>query len=177
MTASQFTIVTPALQDVEAMNTMWAQSWLDTYPTEEFGVSREWVKARVGDGKSKERIEKRQQQIASSKNNPDMLWRIAKNKTGDVIGVVAPYRDEKAQHLGAIYVDKKYHGKGVAGALMKEILAWADPSRPMELEVATYNERAKAFYRKYGFKEVAGSENLVHEVIPVIKMIRKGGGQ
>jgi len=60
---------------------------------------------------------------------------------------------------------------------MQEILDWADPHRPLELEVAAYNERAKAFYRKYGFIAVKDSQHLVHETIPVVTMTRKGDKQ
>lgn len=47
--------------------------------------------------------------------------------------------------------------------------------KPIDLEVVTYNGRAKAFYRKYNFDEIPGTEVLFAEKIPVITMIRKGG--
>lgn len=171
----EFTVTTPTLDDVESMNAMWNQSWLDTYPNEAAGVTREWVEKKIGTWDSQENIAKRKQQLLDAQGNPDAMWRVAKDREGKVLGVAAPYRDENVQHLGAIYVDKNYHGSGVARALMKEILAWADPMRPLELEVAAYNERAKAFYRKYGFKETSGTGRMHHGVIPVIAMIRKGG--
>lgn len=171
----EFIIAVPTLDDVEHMNAMWNQSWLDTYPNEAAGVTHEWVKKKIGGWENPENIQKRKKQLIDAESNPDVMWRVAKDKNGKVIGVAAPYRDATTQCVGAIYVDKDYHGSGVAQALMKEILAWADPARPLELEVATYNERAKAFYRKYGFTEVEDSERLVHDTIPVVKMIRKGG--
>ncbi|HEU5121414.1 MAG TPA: GNAT family N-acetyltransferase [Candidatus Saccharimonadales bacterium] len=177
MAEQRFTITSPSLAEVEELNAMWTQSWLDTYPNEEFGVPYEWVSEKISRQTTPEGIEKRKKQIQAAAGNPDVLWRIAKDKSGKIIGVAAPHRDENVQRLGALYVDKKYHGSGVAQALMKEILAWADPTRPIELEVATYNERAKAFYKKYGFEEVSGSEHLVHDKIPVVRMIRKGDKQ
>jgi diamine N-acetyltransferase len=57
------------------------------------------------------------------------------------------------------YVDRRWHGQGVAGALMAETLARARAlgRRTMYLAVWERNARAIAFYRKAGFRE-AGSQ-------------------
>ena len=172
--APKFTIRDAVESDVIGILKMHAQSWLDTYPNEDAGVSREWVEAKVGRWDSDEKIEQRRDLIRRSKDNPDLMYKVAENSDGDIIGIVAPYRNKDVQRVGAIYVDKAYQGSGIAQQLMDEIIAWADPSRPLELEVASYNERAKAFYRKYGFEELEGSEHLVHETMPAVTMIRKG---
>jgi ribosomal protein S18 acetylase RimI-like enzyme len=54
------------------------------------------------------------------------------------------------------YVDRRWHGQGVAGALMKETLAQARAlgRRTVYLAVWERNARAIAFYRKAGFREV-----------------------
>ncbi len=54
------------------------------------------------------------------------------------------------------YVDRRWHGQGVAGALMTETLARARAlgRRTMYLAVWERNARAIAFYRKAGFREV-----------------------
>lgn len=54
------------------------------------------------------------------------------------------------------YVDKPYHGRGVAQRLMAEIDAVARErkSRTMWLGVWEHNDRARAFYAKYGFRHV-----------------------
>ncbi|HEU5121549.1 MAG TPA: GNAT family N-acetyltransferase [Candidatus Saccharimonadales bacterium] len=170
-------IITDATtDDVEAIIAMHAQSWRDTYPNENAGVSHEWVENRVQTWSNPEKLAKRTEKIKQASHDPDLLYRVAKDSEGRIIGMIMPHRDETTQRVGAIYVDKAYYGTGLAQRLMSEILDWADPTRPLELEVATYNERAKAFYRKYGFKEVEGSE-YNYDVIPVVKMIRKGDRQ
>lgn len=163
--------------DVPAILKMHAQSWLDTYPNEDAGVTREWVEAKVGRWASYENLEKRREFIRERKDDPNAIYKIAENDTGDIVGIIAPFRNEETQRVGAIYVDKAYHGSGLAQQLMDEIITWSDRSRPLELEVASYNERAKSFYGKYGFKEVQGSEHLAYEIIPVVTMIRKGDKQ
>jgi ribosomal protein S18 acetylase RimI-like enzyme len=96
---------------------------------------------------------------------------------GEIVGIIAPFRNDTMQRVGAIYVTKAFQGTGLAQKLMDQIIDWADPHRPLDLEVASYNERAKAFYRKYGFIEDANSEHIVHDLIPAITMIRKGDQQ
>ena len=99
---------------------------------------------------------------------------MVQDSTGKVIGSTTPYVDsEGRQHVGSLYVAKEWHGKGVGGALMQKVIDWSDDKKPIELGVASYNERAKAFYRKWGFVEVSDSETLFANKIPEIKMERK----
>lgn len=167
-------IITDATKaEAQAIIAMHAQSWLDTYPNDAVGVSREWVEDRVEKWHSPEKLAARIEKIEQAKSNPDMLYRIAKDKKGDVVGLALSFRDKETQCLGALYVDKAYYGTGLAQRFMDEVIAWADPTKSIEFEVATYNERAKAFYRKYGFEEIKGTERL-YDVIPVVKMVRRG---
>ncbi|MNQ66715.1 hypothetical protein D3C85_812140 [compost metagenome] len=56
---------------------------------------------------------------------------------------------------------------------MQKIIDWLDESKPIVLGVVAYNERAKAFYRKWGFVEIPGSEALFDNKIPEIMMSRE----
>lgn len=172
-----YDIVPLSIEDTESMIKMQARSWLDTYPNEAAGVSREWVKSHTKRWLTPENIADFEKRVEQDMTDPNKSRCVAKTKDGRIIGTIAPHRDDKVQRVGSLYVDKKYHGTGLAQRLMSEILLWSDKNRPLKLEVATYNERAKAFYRKYGFKEVEGTERLVDDMIPVITMIRKGDNQ
>ncbi len=176
MHQTEYTIRDAVQTDIPAILKMHAQSWLDTYPNEKAGVTREWVQKRVDSWFTSDKLTSRAQKIKQAQDDPDMLYRVAE-KDGDIAGICAAIRNEETQVVGAVYVDTRYYGTGLAQRLMDEIMAWSDPERPLELEVASYNERAKAFYRKYGFEEVEGSEHRLHEMMPVIKMIRKGDKQ
>jgi diamine N-acetyltransferase len=61
--------------------------------------------------------------------------------------------------LGRLYVDRRWHGTGVAGALMDEVLRVAGErgGRSLWLGVWQENPRAIAFYRRWGF-EIAGDQ-------------------
>jgi len=170
-------IVPLLVEDIKPMIEMHAQSWLDTYPNDAAGVSRDWVKSQTERWLTPDNLANYEKRVVNDMTNPDRLRLVAKTKDGRIVGDASPYRDEKVQRVGGLYVDKKYHGTGLAQKLMNEVIRWSDQSRPLELEVATYNERAKAFYRKYGFEEIDGSKHLVDDRIPVITMIRKGDNQ
>lgn len=149
---SMFNVAVMSLDDTEAVTKLRTDSWLDTYINEAVGVTREWIE------------ERNKTQLTPEHDAAD-----------NIIGVTTPYRDEDGtQHVGSLYVNKEWHGKGVAAALMQKVIDWADPTLSIELRVATYSERAKAFYRKWGFEEVPNSETLFDGKIPEVKMVRKG---
>ena len=61
------------------------------------------------------------------------------------------------------YVEKSFHGKGVAQRLMAEVdrIAVEQEARTMWLGVWERNDRALAFYGKYGFRQVGEHAFLV----------------
>jgi ribosomal protein S18 acetylase RimI-like enzyme len=169
-----FVISEMTVDDVQPANDVRLQSWLDTYVNDEAGISREWIENRNINQNSPERKERRMKELT----DPGHAAWVAKDKTGNIIGLTTPYIDENGiQHVGRLYVNKAWHGKGVGSSLMQKVIDWSDPTKPIELEVAIYNERAKAFYQKWGFKEIRDSETLFADKIPQVKMIRKGDRQ
>ena len=62
--------------------------------------------------------------------------------------------------VARFYVDRPWHGRGLAGALMGECVAFAPTADPLWLSVFQRNPRAVAFYEKWGF-ERAGVQRFV----------------
>jgi ribosomal protein S18 acetylase RimI-like enzyme len=64
--------------------------------------------------------------------------------------------------LRKFYIDAEYHGRGVANALMKEVLAITANEREgtLWLSVFSGNERAISFYNKWGFHP-AGTQGFL----------------
>lgn len=173
MSIEQFTIKEMQAEDVAPATEMRLQSWLDTYVNEELGVTREWIKERNEVQRSPERTLQRMQRFVNGKQTGECNGWVTLDSNGKVIGETTAWVDDAGvQHVGSLYVDKTWHGKGVGGGLMEKVIDWFDDSKPIELWVVAYNERAKAFYRKWGFEEVAGSEQLFDGKIPEVKMIR-----
>ena len=164
------------IEDAEAIRRFHRRSWRDTYPNEKAGVSREWVERVTDEWLTQEKMERSleifQSVIDDEKNQYYRLVEV----DGEVMGFVHGTRrdDSGEQHLDAIYIDKDLQGTGMAQKLVGGLFGFLDLTRDIWLEVVSYNERAKAFYRKNGFEEVKGSDFLFKEVMPSIKMVRKG---
>ncbi|RYD43641.1 MAG: GNAT family N-acetyltransferase, partial [Sphingomonadales bacterium] len=66
---------------------------------------------------------------------------------------------DDAVELHQLYVAEAAKGTGVAVALMEWGIAWArERASILYLTVFTENERAQAFYRRYGFYDVGRNE-------------------
>ena len=76
-------------------------------------------------------------------------------------------RSTKPIEMVKMYVDSSYHGFGVAAKLMKHSISSATELGydGMWLCVWEKNERAIAFYRKWGFEKVGMTEILVGNVV------------
>lgn len=102
--------------------------------------------------------------MAKDLSDPEVRWRVA-TIAGDPIGYAkltplrapAPDAQQGARELQQIYVLSRWHGKGVAGNLMKWAIGSARQLGAPEiyLTVFDHNERAKHFYAKHGFEEVS----------------------
>lgn len=174
LTDSGFTIESMTEETYDQANSVRRQSWLDTYVNDEAGVTREWIESLHAAADDPARQAERRARVLQNDGRPSAAY-VARTEDGTVIGETTSYRDaEGVQQVGSLYVDKNWQGRGVGSALMQKVLDWADSKEPIVLEVASYNEQAKAFYRKCGFEEVPSSERLHHGRIPVITMVRKG---
>lgn len=152
--------------DVVEATKMRLQSWRDTYHNDDLGVTAEWLDTVIEQELSDERMRER---VARG-----VFGWVARDEQGKIIGVSMPFvMEDGTQRVGGLYVDKAWHGKGVGSALMQRVIAYHDPKKPIALGVASYNERAKAFYRKWGFEEAPNSTEYFREKIPTVRMIRK----
>lgn len=169
-----FTIQEMRLEDGEAVNSLLRELHVATYTNDELGVTADKLVARFERYTPEERRKRLEQRLADDNNQSY----VAVDGNDEIIGMVAPKIEEgEVYRLGALYVRKDHHGKGVAGELMKKALAWLGAeNNQVELHVVAYNDRAKAFYRKWGFEEVPGSEALFDDLIPEITMVRQPGG-
>lgn len=174
MSHSRYVIVEPAVEDAESLSAMHGQSWLDTYPNDEHGVSFDYIQAMVEKRGNKKGLEIRRKYIEESHTNPDYYFRVAKDIQGEVVGFVDGRKGKKNELCG-LYIAKSEYGTGLALELCEGILGWLGRDKDVCLTVVSYNARAQKFYQKIGFEIIPGSEHFHGEtVIPVIDMIRKG---
>lgn len=163
------------LEDIEPVTEMRLQSWLETYINEAAGVTREWIEEHNQKRLSQDAMEERRERFLDGKAQGTFNGWVAKDAEGTIIGSATATIDENGiRGLSSLYVDKTWHGTGVAHELMRNVIDWLGGDKhEILLGVVTYNERAKAFYRKWGFEEVPGTDHLFDAKIPEIKMMRK----
>jgi ribosomal protein S18 acetylase RimI-like enzyme len=67
--------------------------------------------------------------------------------------IIGSINNEKVGEVESIFVDEEFRGFGIGDALIKRALAWMDAegAESKIVEVASGNEQAFGFYKRYGF--------------------------
>lgn len=162
------------IDDVEPIRRMQAQSWRESHRNDQLGVTADWLKAYTDAWLTPESLAESKRFLAPFfEDSQENFYRVAL-KDNQVVGFIhACLAENGNKRLWGLYTARSEHGQGLAQQLMHLANQWFGDA-PVELEVASYNERAKAFYRKNGFCEMPGTEFLLAEKIPIIKMFREG---
>lgn len=164
------------LEDAEALAKLNKQTWLATYPNDEYGITHEDIDDNIDRWDSPESIESWKDRIADQN---DSTLRLVALVDGGLAGFCTLYkRPDSSNLLGGFYVLPKYHGSGVANKLMEKSLVWLGNRKAISLEVAQYNRRAIRFYEKFGFKIVKEGNNPATTLpsgksIPEYLMVKK----
>lgn len=167
-----YEIRSATLDDVEAIRRMQARSWRDTYRSNELGVTEEWLCEETESWLTPEKLKQSREHLGACFVNPMHFYRIVLLK-GEIVGFLhLDTKSDGSKHLWGLYLDKVTHGTGLAQQLWSLAAEWIG-DRQCDLEVATYNERAKAFYRKCGFEDDPAPQELFKDKIPTMKMVRK----
>lgn len=155
---------------------MQAASWRATYPNEEAGVSESWVREQTSNWLEPERLQKSVERIAEIIKDPLQFYRLAE-ANGEIIGFIhLTTGEDGGKFLEALYTNPNTFGHGVGEKLMNAAKEWIGDSTT-QLEVVSYNQRARRFYQKHGFHEIPGSDHYFNETMPVLYMIREGDQQ
>jgi len=135
-----------------------ADSWLATYPNDEYGLSFDLIKQFTDSWFVRNSTPGGNARFAEMLAHPRTIYRVAEID-GEIVGLVVLYRgaDDGEANLSAIYVTPTVFGKGVGQALLDTALLELG-DKPVRVTVAPYNRRAIAFYRRNGFEDVADSE-------------------
>ena len=145
-------------------------SWLVTYPNEAAGITREDLVGYLGNIDARAfRWEGRLE-----KNDPNIRISVLKHDDR-VIGFSSVTKMANVGHVDALYLDPEFSGKGMGAEILEEGLRWLGNDTPIELEVASYNNRAIRFYERFGFRK-QGAVKPVDlrngKEIPLMLMVR-----
>lgn len=133
-------------------------AWLDTYPNEAAGVTREEIASKDFDSPAK--LAEKRDLLAPDR--PVRCW--VAEAQGTIIGFIMARRIDPAE-ITAMYVLQAYRGQGIAQQLMQAALEWIGPEVPVRVQAAYYNARALAFYRKCGFADT--TERVDPYILPL----------
>lgn len=168
----QYEIREATPDDIEAIRRMQAQSWRDTYRNDELGVTEQWLADETASWMTPEALEKSREHLGKVFADPTQFYRVAL-RGDEVVGLLhLNTHSDDSKHLWGLYTAKDTHGTGLSQQLMALADAWIG-DEACDLEVASYNERAKAFYRKNGFHETDKTNGLFRGKIPTTTMVRE----
>jgi ribosomal protein S18 acetylase RimI-like enzyme len=132
--------------DVFGISDVQKESWLATYPNEEFGITREDILSE--DFRSKGRIEKRIEIIKDPNSNTKFF--VAKNGE-QVVGYCCAQKFEDFNKIKSIYILPDFQKMGIGKRLLNKSFEFFGNNKPVKLSVAIYNQNAINFYEKLGF--------------------------
>jgi ribosomal protein S18 acetylase RimI-like enzyme len=160
----------PVLGEEKEIASIRKETWLDTYPNEQYGITREDILSKDFDSEMK--LQESRGMIKSSGKGSNYI-RIAKDG-GKIIGFSSGIKRENFNELTAFYILPSYQGQGTGKMLAKLILEWLGEDKKIVVNVVEYNEKAKFFYKKLGFiktgKPVSYMELPSGKKIPEIEM-------
>ncbi len=142
-------------KDSGAITDVLRTTWLATYPNPATGITRKDIE---------------QEPFG---HRPDGMysrtWVVEADK---IVGVCRAFSYPNAQ-IKYLYVLPDYQSLGIGSALIKKALQWLP--KEVEVSVASYNQKAIAFYERFGFTEVGKEPDfqlISGKSIPQLKFIR-----
>lgn len=161
-------------QDARAIDDLLKKTWLDTYPNEEAGITKEDIEKFIKERFTEDSIKARAEALQNHGENKKFL--VAKD--GDaLVGNCLFLNNEKNYQLKGVYVLPEYQRKGIGQMFWKQAQEFLVDKKDIIVWVASYNIKAISFYEKLGFlktdKDLSGQyyEIAPGKYIPEIEMI------
>ncbi len=170
---TNFSIRKAVVEDAEQIVGIFKQSWLDTYPNEELGISREDIEEK----NQTKSVDRQREYIQNDADSELGTW--VAQIDGEVVGVVIFHDLGECAEFNAIYILPEYLGKGIGSKLMRLVLSKIPANKPVKTNCASYNQRALSFYQKFGFEiEKQGEPNVWQtsrgtKSMPTVELVKK----
>lgn len=165
----------PIQDDLSSILDVILAGWIDTYRNVELGITeKDLVREHYHrfEGAAGERWK---EQIINPK--ADIISMLARNSDGEVVGFCRAKEQDETNVITGVYVIPEVQGTGIGTMLMNNVIEKLNPLKPTVLRVATYNSRAIAFYRRFGFKPTELREDFQMKCsdkrIPIMEMLRE----
>ena len=163
--------------DVYGIRKVQRETWLQTYPNSEEGITTKDVekKFEIDDTpEGKKKIEDRKKYY---ENRNIGIWVV---EDGDkIVGFCTAKREGNINRIAAIYVLPSYQERGVGRQLIEKAFGWLGKKKDILINGAKYNKQAIDFYKKFGFTET-GKGGIFDDaaklpsgkIIPEIELIK-----
>ncbi len=145
-------------------------SWIATYVNDNAGIRREDIADHLGDLTS--RSDRWKDRIL---RKPGTIEILVLREEDRVIGFCQVERIRDIGHVNALYLDPEFAHRGLGSQLLQKGINWLGVDRPLELEVASYNDSAIRFYQRHGFREQGPAKSLQlrnGKLLPLTLMVR-----
>ena len=151
------TIAIASAEDASSIRQVQHDTWIDTYPNEELGLTEELIRDRVASLTGPKKVKSLEEALRLENQR---TW-VAKDGSR-IVGYCTAEKKPDINRLGAIYILPEYQNKHIGTDLINSALEWLN-DKDIKVEVATYNEKAIKFYEKHGFVktgEVGDSDRI-----------------
>lgn len=163
--------------DAEKILEINKNSWIATYPSNEFGIT----KAEIENINWQNKIEKIRQSLETENVNNYVLEIIGNENNSQkwqIVGYISFFENqENFSEIKAIYFDPKFVGRGFGTDLMIFAIEELGFERNFEIKVASYNHNAIQFYQKFGFEKTGINEEFqllkVKKIIAIQMIVKK----
>jgi len=156
--------------DVRRLQEIIRACWLDTYPNETAGITREDIAGRdfyTGDNAEAVEYRKERMRIMIEDSENEHTW-IVKSDQNEIVGFCRLHKATGKEYakkvdpyaeIDKIFILKDSRGKGLGKKLLHEAEQWAT-GLDIRLEVVDYNGDAIEFYKREGFVPLEKDQSI-----------------
>jgi len=164
--------------DVYEVHEVIRKTWLKTYPNVKEGITIKDIEDKFKKDDTPEGKKKIEEQKKIYKDKNQQVWVAEENN--QIIGFCTAGKEQKNNRIRGIYILPNYQGKGVGKLLIEKAFAWSGTDKDILVNVASYNQQAIGFYKRFGFIETGrcgvfdkGAKLPSGKLIPEIEMVRR----
>lgn len=141
--------------DVYGIREVQRDTWYETYPNKEEGITFEDITGKFEKDSTPEGIRKiEEKKVRYSDKNRHTWVAVAREK---IIGFCAAEKGENNNGLLSVYVLPTFQGKGIGKMLINKVFGWLGMDKDILVNVARYNQKAIGFYQKFGFRKTGNT--------------------
>lgn len=135
-------------EDARGILEVLRDTWINTYPNDEIGLTKEAIKESFEKDFKKENIEEFSEKITKLSNGEKWYIAVFMNR---VVGIICLFRGEEKNEIQKLYVLPEFQGKGIGKMFWKKALEFFDSKKDIVVKAVVYNKKAIEFYKKLGF--------------------------